>query len=183
MEFVLPKDTPDYIKLSYDESVRIMGEVLIEAQTASKNYDKETNIRKYLAYALKFISLIGAVLITAGIFPHQLAICIVIIYGIDSALSNSKRLIAAKQAAIAYTTIEKKLVRTHQTKQTALFSEPDKIKRVKKITSLNNDLIAEAHKQFETVEEAIKVSDIQTLQALSLDEDKLHLATQHLKKP
>lgn len=179
MEIELPPGS-EHIERAFNESQRILHEAFKESIQSSKRYGKEVANRKYLAYFLKFTSILCAILITAGYIPHQLAIAIAIIYAIDTVLSNSRRLISITQASKAYITIEKKLVRTHQTTQSTLFSESDQVELAKKITTLNNSLTKLAHNEFEAVETAIDKSDIETLQALSLDEEKLNMAMKHL---
>ncbi|RYE59468.1 MAG: hypothetical protein EOP48_00775 [Sphingobacteriales bacterium] len=98
-----------------------------------------------------------------------MALAVTITYAVDTVLSNSKRLIGIAQAAKAYITIEKKLVRSHKTEQAKLFSEPEPVEMAKKITSPNNKLIEDAQNEFKTVEAAIDQSDIEKLQSLSLD--------------
>lgn len=181
MEIKLPDGTPPNIERAFNESQRILEEAFKESSQAALKYNKEVQNRKYLAYFLKFVSIVSAILITAGYLPHQLALAVAIIYAIDTVLSNSKRLVSIAQAAKAYATIEKKIVRTHQTEQSKLLAEPDPVEMTKKITTLNNGLTEEAHKEFKVVETAIDSSDIETLQALSLDEEKLNLAMKTLQ--
>ncbi len=181
MEFKLPDGTSPNIEMAFNESQRILDEAFKEASQASVKYNKEVKNRKYLAYFLKFVSIVSAILITAGYLPHQLALAVAIIYAIDTVLSNSKRLVSISQAAKAYKVIEKKLIRTHQTEQSKLFLEPNPVEMTKGITNLNNNLTEEAHAEFEVVETAIDSSDIETLQALSLDEEKLNLAMKTLQ--
>ena len=181
MEIKLPAGTPPNIERAFNESQRILDEAFSESIQSAQKYARETKNRKYLAYSLKFVSITCAILITAGYLPHQLALAVAIIYAIDTVLSNSKRLVSITQASKAYTTIEKKLVRNHQVEQNKLFSESDAVEMVKKITVLNIALTEEAHDEFRTVEYAIDKSDIETLQALSLDEEKLNVALKHIQ--
>ena len=182
MEIKLPDGTPENVSRAYNESVRILGESNTTANSSVEKYEKEVNLRKYLGYSLKFISLVSAILITAGYIPHQLAIAIAIIYAIDATLSNSKRLIAIAQATKAFSAIGIKVARTHQTEQNKIWmKEANEVDAIKKITDLNIKLTEEAHSGFTAVETAINQSDMETLQALSLDEDKLNFALQHIK--
>ncbi|TSJ47607.1 hypothetical protein [Fluviicola chungangensis] len=182
MEFELPEGTPENVSMAYNESVRILGETNTTANSSSTKFKKEVNLRKYLGYFFKFVSLTSAIFITAGYFPHQLAIGIAIIYVIDATLSNSKRLVSIVQATKAFSSIGLNVARTHQTEQTKIFAaEGNKVEAIKKITDLNIRLTEEANKSFTTIETAINQSDIETLQALSLDEEKLNLALQRLE--
>lgn len=182
MEIKLPEGTPDNITRAYDESRRILNEVNTTANASSEKYRKGINARKYLGYFLKFTSGIGAILITAGFVPHQIAIAVAVVYTIDTTLSNSKRLVSVAQATKAFITMGLKTARTHQVEQNKIWAdEEDNVEAIKKITHLNIRLAEEANSTFETIEAAINKSDIETLQALSLNEDKLNLATQHLK--
>lgn len=182
MGIELPEGTPENVSIAYNESIRILGETNTTANSSSKKYNKEVNLRKYLGYFLKFISLTSAIFITAGYLPHQLAIVIAIIYVVDATLSNSKRLVSIAQATKAFSSIGLNVARTHQTEQTKIFvAESNKVEAIKKITDLNIKLTEEANKSFTTIEIAINQSDIETLQALSLDEEKLNLALQHIE--
>ncbi|MFC2152189.1 hypothetical protein ACFLSE_06635 [Bacteroidota bacterium] len=181
MKIELPENTPDNIKRAFNESQRILNEAFEESTTSAKKYKSEVKRRKYLAYFLKIISGICALLITAGWLPHFLAIAVALIFLFDSVFSNSKRLVSIAQAEKAYVTIEKRIIRTHQTGQNKLIAEPDPILMATNITDFNIKLTEEAHNEFKTVETAIDKSDIETLQALSLDEEKLNLAMKHIQ--
>lgn len=180
MTITLPSDTPQNIAIAFNESQRILDEVFQECQLSYTKYKREIKIRKYLAYSLKIISVIGAVFITAGYIPHQLAIAIAVIYGIETALSNNKRLISIKTAQNAYTAIKNRVMRTHQVEQGKLFANPNQIEMIEKITSLNINLSSDAHNDFKIIEQAVNDSDIAILQALSLDEEKLNLARKNI---
>lgn len=182
MEVTLPEDTDPAIKRAFDESQRILGEAFAQVANASTKHSKEVRNRKYLAYSLKFGSLICAILITAGYLPHQLAIAIAVVYGVDTVLSNNKRLVFITQTANAYKAIENKLIRTHQTAQSSLLSESDEIKLAKKITALNQRLTKTVYTELQAVEQAVDQSDLETLQALSLDEEKLNLVMKQRKE-
>ena len=174
-------EVPSNIALALENSQKIINEAFEEAKAGSKKFSKELNNRRYLAYSLKFISLLSAVFITAGLLPQYLAIVIAILYGIDSILSNSKRLIAIAYAKKAYENSEKKLIRTHQIEQAEIFKEADKIKLMEQQTELNIRLTKVAHTDFKTVEDAVDKSDIETLQTLSLDEEKLNELTKYIQ--
>lgn len=174
-------NAPENDKRAFDNAQRILGEAFLNAQRSSKEYSKELKRRKYLAYCLKFISALSAIMIiTWPSFSREFAITILVIYGVDQALSNNKRLISIAQAVKAYEGIVNKIVRTHQTSQGEIFRIENYQEIIQKLTDLNLQLTKEANLEFEIVEKAIDTSDIETLQALSLDEEKLKIAQNHI---
>ena len=183
MEIELPPGTPDNVKMAFDESVRILADATKEGNLKADKYRKLKKRRELLGYILLGSSLIASVLITANLLPHQLAIAIAIIFAIDRTFSNSRRVVALAQAEQAFSRSVALMATTGQTEQAKIFSaEPDKVEMIKKITALNIRLAEEVHERFATAETAIGQSDIETLQALALDQDKLNTAMKHFQQ-
>jgi predicted nucleotidyltransferase component of viral defense system len=84
------------------------------------------------------------------------------------------------QTSKAYTKAEKKVSRTHQVELTEILRVENNMNKVNKLIDLNKNLTKDIYDTFTTIEAAVDKSDIELLQALSLDEDKLNIAKKHL---
>jgi hypothetical protein len=145
-----------------------------QAEADHKKLSSEAKIRRFTAYFLKGLAIFGGIAVAAGLsgfWSHLVGIAIMAAVGIDSWLSNQKRLLLVTKAANAY----KRLLKTtrHEYNQSLAPSlklpETDP-KRGEQIEAVIQEKTDKLFKEQQVIDAALEEEDLKLLNYLAMEE-------------
>ncbi len=159
---------------------KFFGDEFEEIEDARKKTSNEALRRRFVAYTLKGIAVLGGLVLAAGLVPplsQVLGFAITAAVAVDAWFSNHERLLTVTQAAQAYRQTLKKVTRTHRlelAKVIQLRNSGDPTGAEKGLTELTSRLLRQLQDDAEKIETALDAADLKSLKSLALDTEAAH---------
>jgi len=153
------------------------GSAYEEADRARRAVTREAWRRRFVAYALKGIAVLGGLVLAVGLVPplsQWLGFGIAAAVAVDGLVSNHMRLITTVKATQAYGRLLRSVTRSHQRDLSPILnlkaSDPGTAQR--QLDDLNARLLKELHMSSERIETALDEADLKALLRLSVEGDE-----------
>ena len=150
-------------------------EILREVSKDAARLRARSDTRRYTAYVLKALAVLGGIAIAAGVvgaWAQAIGILITVAVAIDSISSNHKRLLSETEATYAYEALSDSAVRRHRLELAPILDikqQGDEDAARSALAKLLDSLIGTLQEGQTRAEKALRQTDLDALKAITLE--------------